>query len=134
MSAVFVQPAMVGRVCVRTDTKIVLFLIPPPAASQDAFGYNYECGLKRWQSRRNQRRVIERMLSKYGGREKESIHLVPVYVNLDTVHNYPQWKPAVNARNPEKITRLGNGWHPSDEGYGQIADSLYFWLKGVLKE
>ncbi len=119
---------------VRADTKIGLFLIPPPAASQDAFGANYDCGLKRWQSRRNQHRVIERMFVKYGGREKENIHLIPAYVNLDTVHNYPKWPTAVNARNPEKITRLGNGWHPSDEGYGQIADSLYFWVKGLFKE
>ncbi len=118
----------------RADTKIGFFLITPPAASQDAFGANYDCGLKRWQSRRNQHRVIERMLAKYGGREKENIHLIPAYVNLDTVHNYPKWPAAVNARNPEKITRLGNGWHPSDEGYGQIADSLYCWIKGLFEE
>ena len=31
-----------------------------------------------------------------------------------------------------KLTRQANGCHPSAEGYRQIADSVYCWLKGVL--
>ena len=117
---------------VRADTKIGLLLLPPPAASQDAFGANYGCGQTRWQYRRNQHRVVERMVATYGGHEKESIYLVPDYVNLDTVHNYPLATGPVNSRNPEKLTRQANGCHPSAEGYAQIADSIYCWLKGML--
>jgi hypothetical protein len=35
----------------------------------------------------------------------------------------------VNARNPEKITRTVNGVHPALSGQGQIADSMWAWLK-----
>ncbi|MCX6993695.1 MAG: SGNH/GDSL hydrolase family protein [Kiritimatiellaeota bacterium] len=117
---------------VRADTKIGIFLIPPPAATQDAFGANYQCGQTRWQYRRNQHRVVERMLVKYGNREKENIYLVPVYINLDTAHNYPSYTRPLNARNPETVTRLGNGVHPSENGYRQMADSLYFWVKSLF--
>jgi len=118
---------------VRADTKIGFFLIPPPAASQDAFGANYRCGIKHWQYRRNQHRVVERMMMKYGGREKENIYLIPAYVNIDTVHNYPRQTMAVNARNPEKITRQCNGVHPDSSGYKQMADTLYYWVKGLAQ-
>jgi len=117
---------------VRADTKIGFFLIPPPAASQDAFGANYQCGLKRWQYRRNQHRVVERMMVKYGNREKENIHLIPAYVNIDAVHNFPKIAAPINSRNSEKITRLGNGVHLSAEGYQQMADSLYFRVKSLF--
>jgi len=116
---------------VRADTKIGLFLIPPPAASQDAFA-GYPCGKTRWQYRRNQHRVVERMMAKYGRREKENIYLIPAYVNIDTAHNYPTQSVPVNARNTEKILRLCNAVHPSAAGYRQLADSLYFWVKCIL--
>lgn len=117
---------------VRPDTKIALLLAPPPAASQDAFGANYQCKIKRWQIRRNQHRLVERMQLTYGKREKEDIYIIPVNVNLDTVHNYPMVTGPISSRNPENITRLANAVHPSTEGYLQIADSLYYWMKGLF--
>jgi len=116
----------------RTDTKIGLFLIPPPAASQDAFGANYQCGQTHRQYRRNQHRLVESMMAKYGNREKENIYLIPAYVNIDAVHNYPTQSVPINTRNTEKILRLCNGVHPSAEGYRQMADSLYYWVKGLF--
>ncbi len=113
----------------RSDTVIGLFLIPPPAATQDAFGSNYKCTQTRWQYRRNQHRVVERMLAEYAGREQEGIELIPAYVNLDTVNNYPKITAPANARTAVEVTRLSNGVHPSREGYHQMADSLYCWLK-----
>jgi len=116
---------------VRADIKIGFFLNPPPAASQDAFGADYKCGFKHWQVRRNQHRGVERMIMKYGGREKENIYLIPAYVNVDTVHNYPGRVMSVNARSSEKIARQCNAVHPDSPGYKQMADSLYYWVKGL---
>lgn len=116
---------------VSAGTKIGLFLIPPPAASQDAFGANYKCGQTRWQYRRNQHRVIERMMARYGGRENENIYLIPAYVNIDTARNYPAQSAPANSRNTNAVLRLCNGVHPSAEGYRQMADSLYCWVKGI---
>jgi lysophospholipase L1-like esterase len=114
---------------VRKDTKIGALLLVPPAATQDAFGANYQCALNRWQYKRNQHRVVERLLAKYGNRESEFIYLIPAYLNLDGVNNYPTTKAPCNAASQTEIRRLSNGLHPSTEGYRQIGDSLYCWLK-----
>lgn len=117
---------------VRPDTKIGLIPPMPPAASQDAFGANYGCGQTRWQYKKNQHRVLERMYQTYSGRESENIFLIPMYVNLDTVHNYPVIKGPANARSEWEMARQHNGVHPAAAGYRQMADSLYCWLKGML--
>ena len=117
---------------VRADTQIGLLLLPPPAASQDAFGSNYACNQTRWQYRRNQHRVVERMMEKFAGREDEGLYLVPAEVNLDTVHNYPTRSEGANSRNEAAIGRQANGVHPASAGYRQIADTIYFWLKSRL--
>jgi len=117
---------------VRKDTRIGCLLLPPPAATQDAFGANYGCGQTRRQYRRNQHRVVERMTAHYGGRENEHIYLVPVNVNIDCERNYPQRTVPANARSDRKIARHSNGVHPAASGYLQIGDSLYCWLKGRL--
>ena len=42
-------------------TKVAVLLPVPPAATQDAFGANYAAGQTRWQYKRNQHRMIERL-------------------------------------------------------------------------
>ncbi len=114
------------------EIRIGLVLLVPPAASQDAFGANYKCGHTRWQYRRNQHRMVERMMEKYGGREKERLFLIPAYVNLDAARNYPTAEVPANARSTVKIVRLNNGVHPAPAGYRQMADSIYAWMKWLL--
>jgi lysophospholipase L1-like esterase len=116
----------------RKDTQIGALLLVPPAATQDAFGANYRCGQTRWQYKRNQHRVAQRMTALYGRREAQGLFLVPANVNLDCVHNYPQRTAAWNARATAKGTRLANGVHPAADGYRQIGDSIYCWLKARL--
>ena len=122
--------AMVHQV--RKETRVGALLLVPSAATQDAFGANYQCSLNRWQYRRNQLRVVERMIEKYGNREAEFLYLVPANVNLDCVNNYPTVKAPANARAKTEVARLSNGVHPSGEGYNQIGDSIYSWLKAQL--
>jgi len=111
------------------NTQIGLFLLVPPAATQDAFGSNYKCTQFRWQYRRNQHRVVERMIKKYSSKEKDNIFLIPAYINIDCVNNYSKREESLNARNKKKIWRDCNGVHPAKPGYEQIADSMYCWLK-----
>lgn len=111
------------------QTQIGVMLPVPPAASQDAFGANYSNGQTRSQYRRNQHRLVERMIDHYSGREQERIDLVPVYVNLDCRHNYPTEAASVNADNPDQAVRQNNGVHPAASGYNQIGDALFAWLK-----
>lgn len=109
------------------NTKIAAMLAVPPAASQDAFGANYASGQTRWQYKRNQHRLVERMLSAFAGRENEGVHLVPAYINLDCRRNYPTEPVRADAAG-KPAPRQNNGVHPSADGYRQIGDSLYAWL------
>jgi lysophospholipase L1-like esterase len=113
---------------VRKDTRIGALILVPPAASQDAFGSNYRSGQTRWQYRRNQHRVMERMLKHFAGREKENVWLVPANLNLDCANNYPQSQATRNANTSLKVTRQSNGVHPATAGYYQIGDSIYCWM------
>jgi lysophospholipase L1-like esterase len=113
-------------------TRVGVMLPVPPAATQDAFGENYKSGQTRWQYKRNQQRLVERMRARYGDREAERIFLVPTSVNLDCLHNYPTQEAPANAESEVKQTRLNNGVHPSPAGYRQIGDTLYGWIKSQL--
>jgi hypothetical protein len=106
----------------------------PPAATQDAFGANYGNGLKRWQYKRNQHRLVQRMMIKYANLEAENIYIVPTNVNIDCVRNYPQHVVKANARSEQMLMRQNNGVHPDKPGYQQIGDSLYCWIKSRLQK
>lgn len=115
------------------ETRVGVMLPVPPAATQDAFGSNYTSGQTRWQYKRNQHRLVERMLDRYGKSDSDKIDLVPTYVGLDCVNNYPAEKVAANSRVTTLILRQNNGVHPAESGYAQIADSVYVWLKASGK-
>jgi hypothetical protein len=111
------------------EVEFAVLLPVPPAATQDAFGANYGSGQTRWQYRRNQHRLLECLLERYAGRESEHVHVIPTHLNLDCVHNYPAVTEPANLRSSVQLRRLNNGVHPAAEGYQQIGDSLYAWLK-----
>ena len=114
------------------ETKIGVVLVPPPSASQDAFGANYACGQTRWQYVRNQHTLVERMLRHYGGRQKENIFIVPTTVNIDCAAGYPRRKKPANSRTKTTVWRWLNGVHPIWDGHKQIGDTIYCWVKAEL--
>jgi lysophospholipase L1-like esterase len=93
-----------------------LCLTPPPNARESGFEADYQGRTHRWGWKRIQHRLVQRQIEKFGGREGERIHLVPVELNVDPVEGYPE----------------DNGVHPNDRGYRQIAASIYAWLKWRL--
>ena len=104
----------------------------PPTVSQDAFGANYASGQTRWQYRRNQHRVVERMEEHYAA--VPHVWLVPAYISLDCAHNFPAAAQPVNARNSAAVVRHYDSVHPAETGYRQIGDSIYCWLKTLLAQ
>lgn len=124
---------------VSPSTKIAVMLPLPPTASQDGFGANYGSGQTRWQFRRNQHRLVERMLEHYAGVSakpvgQRRVDLIPTYLGFDTVHNYPTETVTANAATDVKIVRQSNGLHPATSGHYQIGDLLFAWLKSQTKE
>jgi lysophospholipase L1-like esterase len=117
----------------RSDIPIAVLLPVPPAATQDAFAFDYSCGQTRWQYKRNQHHLVEQLIKHYDNRESENISIVPTNVSLDCMHNYPLNKTICNARTSEQITRVNNALHPAATGYQQIGDALYCWLKHALQ-
>lgn len=118
---------------VRADTRIGVIMTVPPSTSQDGFrNYRGTGRQTRWQYRRNQHRALERVLERYAGREADHIYLVPTYVNFDAERGYPTRTAPASARASVTLERVHNGTHPSAEGYHQIADSIYSWLKAVI--
>lgn len=118
-------------------TRIALLTPVPPAASQDAFGANYANGQTRWQYRRNQHRLVERMLEHFTSSESKQtdpVHIVPTHLSVDCTHNYPTEVVPANAFSDIKITRQNNGVHPASSGYNQIGDMLFAWLKGHVQK
>lgn len=91
-------------------------LTTPPNSRQAGFTANYKDKYPRWGWKRIQHRLVQRMLERLSGREKENIHLVPTELNLDPVDGYPE----------------NNGVHPNPVGYAQIGASFYAWMKSRL--
>lgn len=92
-------------------------LTTPPNARESGFEANYKGKYHRWGWKRIQHRLVELMLKRFAGREREGIHLVPTELNLDPVDGYPD----------------NNGVHPNTTGYQQIGASFYCWLKWWLQ-
>ena len=108
-------------------------MVTPPSTSQDGFrNYRSQGKQTRWQFRRNQHRLMERMLEHFGGRKAEKIFLVPTYLNLDTANHFPTRSAQRNARSHQTVTRVNNGTHPSQPGYQQIGDVVYSWAVHMI--
>ena len=126
--------ALIGMVrAFGQNTRIGICLTVPPASSQDGFrNYRGQAGQTRWQDRRNQHRFVERLIARYGNREDENTYLVPLYLTLDGVHSFPKRNSVWHARTAEEGSRIFDGVHPSPEGYRQMADTIYSWVKSCL--
>ena len=74
------------------------------------------------------------MMQKIAKSNPYNVQLVPVYLNLDCENNFPIAQEVINAGNKRRIARLNNGVHPSADGYRQIGDTFYCWMKAVLAD
>ncbi|PAF19761.1 SGNH/GDSL hydrolase family protein [Terribacillus saccharophilus] len=68
----------------------------------------------------------------FGNRESEGIYLIPQYINLDTVYDYPHTNRSVSERNPELVYRITDNVHPNEYGYQKFADVWYNHMKDIL--
>ena len=103
-------------------------------STQDGFGKNYRNLYFRWQYKKNQHRLAERMMEKFAKHNPYKVRLIPAYLNLDCENNFPTVSESVSQGSGKKVIRQNNGVHPAPDGYRQLGDSFYCWLKAVLHE
>ena len=106
-------------------------MIPTPGSKfEDAFGNNYATGQTGWRFKRNILIWARQLIATYAGQEANRIYLIPSNTALDTVNNMSVAASApVNSRSLVSSTRQSNGVHPSTQGYQQIADAVWAFLK-----
>ena len=109
--------------------KFGIALTIPASYYQDAYGNNDASYQTNWRYKQKNIKLVKALISAFKDREAENVYLVPINVNLDTVHNMATEQVAANSRNTTLITRQSNAVHPADSGYYQIADMFYYWLK-----
>ena len=108
----------------RTTTPIVVSdiygigITTPANARPAAFQANYGDADRIWRWKHIQRRLVERIIVEYRGREDEGIFLIPAHLGLDNVSGFPS----------------NNAVHPNATGYNQMGDSFYAWLKWRLEK
>ncbi len=122
----YLEPMVAAIRRAAPDCVIGIALLPPPAASQDAFGANYGCQQTRYQVRKNLDCFNRAVTAKC---RELRIDVIPLPPNLDTVNGFPTVSEAANANCPETVIRQSNAFHPAEPGYRQFADVFYAWLK-----
>lgn len=112
-----------------SSIKIALMTVPP-GSTQDAFGANYD---NSYQAARYHRNIIiwnRELVSAYGDEDSNNIYIVPSGSSYDSVNNCQKSSPApANARTTVEVARSSNGVHPANEGYQQIGDALWSFVK-----
>jgi lysophospholipase L1-like esterase len=106
--------------------KIGIAVTIPPSYSQDAFPSS-----SRWRYKRTLAMWNLALLSAFDNRESENLYIVPIHTALDTKNNMSTTTMAVNSRSATTVTVQNNAYHPATDGYEQIADAFYFWIKSL---
>lgn len=116
------------------NIKIGMLITIPPAHSQDAFGVigNEPTGQTRARHKRNIMLWSKQLLLQFGNREGSNLFIVPYGSSLDTVNNFNSTTELANSRSAVMVTRENNSLHPGINGYPQMADSTYYWLKNMV--
>lgn len=98
------------------ETEVGICLTTPPNSRDQAFEANYKGRYPQDNWKRIQHRLVQRQIEKYSSGNEARVTIVPTHLNLDPTDGYPE----------------NNGVHPNADGYRQIGDSIYAWLKWRL--
>ena len=110
--------------------KIGFLVTIPPAKTEESFAN--DTGMTRWRYKRNVLLLAAKIIKQFKNREANNVYLVPFNCNLDTLNNFGSNSVAVNSRNTTLVTRQNNALHPNNNGYAQMADTVYYWLKNMV--
>lgn len=104
---------------------VIVALPIAPAASQDAFGANYQNGIQYARYNRNIKLAAYRIKDSLSGLEASKVFLLPWHVTVDPVFGFPSATGNANATVTDQVRRLTNSVHPNTAGYNQMGDAAY---------
>ncbi|MGG4034220.1 SGNH/GDSL hydrolase family protein [Paenibacillus cisolokensis] len=111
------------------NTIKVCFSLPiPPARTQDPFGKMNSCDMTRAAHKTAVFNFAVEMCREFDG-TLPNVLVVPINLNLDTLHNFPYETVLTSSRLARSYERISDQLHPTVEGRKQIADSHYAFLK-----
>ncbi len=111
-------------------TKVALMIPSPPSYDQDSFALSEGFSTTRYRFKRNILLWAKTLIARYSGQEAARIYVVPSNLNLDVVNNMSRTSSSpVNSRSTVNVARQNNGVHPATEGYRQLGDAVWAFLK-----
>lgn len=114
------------------NMKIGITIPPQPAKNQDGWGKNNGVGRVNWQHSKDIFEFAEKIIKIFDNRENEGIYILPIYVNIDPVLDFPYEEVQSSSRNTTVIKRGSDNVHPSKFGMYKISDIHYNWMKAIF--
>jgi hypothetical protein len=109
------------------DCKIGICLVPPAHGAQSAFD-SIAPSLPRLSDRWRWQKIVSRVhfknIERYSNRENEGIYLLPIYLNINSLTDFPANDP-VHPRPGNLLPSQTFG------GYNLVAETIFAWLKYV---
>lgn len=118
------------------DINVGIAITIPPGNDQNAFGKAYGVTYTLWQYKNKNFLWNKALINAFRDSEENNIYLIPINTNLDTYYNMGLEDEQCNARTDKKVTTIveNGNVHPSEEGYWQIADVYWYFLKNCEAE
>lgn len=111
----------------------IAVITPALPARQDAFGENYGTRINHWTYRKNCHLLSQKLIQEFS-ESPLKVSIIPAHLVVDAANGYPEQERPANARSSKKVFQQTNALHPNTEGYKQIADAIYAWMKVELSK
>jgi lysophospholipase L1-like esterase len=101
------------------------------ASDQDAFGKANKCRWTAWDKAKSVF-YLNKAMQKYFAAKHPDIIMIPLTAGLDSEYNFAVSKEPASQHSKTIVLRHNNAVHPNHDGYRQLGDIYYAWLKNVL--
>ena len=112
------------------NIKIGVSIVIPSSSDQDGFGKVYGNRISNRQYKKNYWDYIKGLIEKFENDDR--VVLVPVNLNLDTVHGFTTEEKKVNSRSEALVKRCIDPIHPNASGKNQMADVFSYVIKNNI--
>lgn len=116
------------------DIKIGLCLTIPPAINQDGFADSNANGQTLKGYLANYKKLIAAYLAEFdtSARRTAFTYVAGFNHSIDRYYGFPRTTVNASARSTVQVTKFTNDVHPANEGYYQMGDSLYSFIRNIV--